>query len=277
MEVNTIYLMDCMEGMRTLINERSVDIIVTSPPYNIGVQYNSYEDNMPHEDYLNWMEAFGRICHRVLKEDGSLFLNLGAKVSDPFRAFEVGQRIAKSFELQNMIHWIKSIAVPEHNINIGNYKPVNSPRFLNNLHEYIFHFTKHKSVPLKKTSIGIPYADKANMARWQHGAKNGGLRDRGNVWFIPYETVCKRKEHPASFPPKLPEMCIKLHGFDSDTLVLDPFSGSGTTCLAAKRLGCRYLGFETDKEYFRMATEKLQQVLSLRISPPHNDSPELSA
>ncbi|MBM3303621.1 MAG: site-specific DNA-methyltransferase [Candidatus Aenigmarchaeota archaeon] len=259
MEVNKVYTVDCIEGMQKLIDEKSIDIIVTSPPYNIGVRYNSHVDNLPYEDYLNWMDIFGRLCSKILKDSGSLFFNIGDKVSDEFKAFEVAQRIAKSLTLQNTIHWVKSIAVPEYDINIGHFKPVNSDRFLNNCHEYIFHFTKSKSVPLNKTAIGVPYADKSNITRWKHGTSNGDSRDRGNVWFIPYDTVVSEKEHPAAFPRKLPEMCIKLHGFNDKTIVLDPFMGSGTTCVVAKNMGCKFIGFEIDKEYSRMAMEKLSQ------------------
>ena len=73
METNKIYLMDCVEGMKTEIESNSVDIIITSPPYNIGIKYNSHKDNMPFDKYLDWMEEFGKMCARVLKKNGSLF------------------------------------------------------------------------------------------------------------------------------------------------------------------------------------------------------------
>jgi len=265
MEVNKIYQMDCIKGMKTVVNENSVDIIITSPPYNIGVNYNSHKDNIPFEEYLNWMEEFGKVCRRVLKENGSLFFNIGEKVSDELKAFEVACRLKKSLKLQNTIHWIKSIAVPEHNINIGHYKPVNSQRFFNNLHEYIFHFTKKGDVKLKKREIGVPYADKSNIKRWKHSKKNGDIRDRGNVWYITYNTIHSQKEHPAAFPKKLPEMCIKVHGFDNNTLVLDPFLGSGTTCLVAHKLGCKYIGFEKDREYVDITRKKLNYSILYHI------------
>jgi len=259
METNKIYLMDCIEGMKKKLDPNSVDIIITSPPYNIGIKYNSHKDNMPFDEYLNWMNEFGKMCSRVLKENGSLFFNIGDKVSDEFRSFKVAQQIANSLKLQNTIHWIKSIAIPELNINIGHYKPINSTRFLNNFHEFIFHFTQTKNVKIDKLAIGVPYADKSNINRWKHGKNNGDLRDRGNVWFIPYDTVQSGKDHPASFPKKLPEMCIKLHGFNKDTIVLDPFLGSGTTCVVAKELGCKWIGFEIDPIYVKISEEKLSQ------------------
>jgi site-specific DNA-methyltransferase (adenine-specific) len=257
MKLNQIYNMDCIKGMNEL-EEGSIDIIITSPPYNIGVNYNSHKDNMEFEDYLKWMHEFGKAAKRVLKENGSMFFNIGDKSSDELKAFDVAKKInTENLRLQNTIHWIKHISVPEENISIGHFKPVNSKRFLNNCHEYIFHFTKNKEVELNKLAIGVPYADKGNIARWK--SVKGDVRDRGNVWYIPYETVQTEKEHPASFPKRLPEMCIRLHGFTKDTVVLDPFLGSGTTAIVAKELGCNYLGFEIDELYKGIAEKKLAQ------------------
>lgn len=257
MEFDKVYVMDCIGGMKNVIEPNSIDIIVTSPPYNIGVKYNSHKDDMPYDLYLDWMEEFGKACYHVLKEDGSLFFNIGDKPSDEFRSFEVAQRISKSLKLQNTIHWVKSIAIPEYNINVGHFKPVNSQRYLNNLHEYIFHFTKSKNVKIDKLSIGVAYADKSNINRWNHTKENGDKRDRGNVWYISYDTVQSQKEHPASFPKKLPEMCIKLHGFNKNTVVLDPFLGSGTTCVVAKELGCKWIGFEIDDKYSEISKKRI--------------------
>lgn len=250
-----IYEADCISGMRDRLPEKSIDIIVTSPPYNIGVDYGVHDDAMPFGRYLEWMEEFGRECRRVLKDGGSLYFNIGDRPRDEFRSFEVAQRIAASLRLQNTIHWVKSIAIPEHGVNAGHFKPVNSRRYMNNCHEYIFHFTKSGSVEINKAALGVPYADKSNIARWNHD--NGDNRDRGNQWFIPYGTVSSKKDHPAAFPERLPEMCIRLSGYGKGTVVLDPFLGSGTTCVAARRLGCRYVGFEIDPEYARLSRERL--------------------
>ncbi len=239
------------------LDVNSVDIIITSPPYNIGMNYNLHKDDMGFDDYLNWMDKFGKASKRVLKEKGSLFFNIGDKSSDELKAFDVAKRINnKNLRLQNTIHWIKHISIPEKNISVGHFKPVNSRRFLNNCHEYIFHFTKNKVVELDKLAIGVPYVDKGNITRWK--LIKSDVRDRGNVWYIPYETVRSKKDHPAAFPKRLPEMCIKLHGYNKDTVVLDPFSGSGTTAIVTKELGCKYIGFEIDKLYQKIAEDKLR-------------------
>lgn len=257
MEFNKVYETDGVRAMLEDLPEKCIDVIVTSPPYNIGVNYNSHNDKMSPEEYLDWMEKFGSACKRVLKDNGSLFFNIGDKASEGLKAFSVAKRLSKSLTLQNTIHWVKHISVPEENIAIGHFKPVNSDRFLNNCHEYIFHFTKNGTVTIDKLAIGVPYADKSNIGRWKSAKQD--KRDRGNVWYIPYETVQSEKEHPAAFPKGLPEMCIKLHGVTNESVVLDPFLGSGTTCVVAKMLGCKFIGFDIDAKYLQIAREKLLQ------------------
>jgi len=266
LSLNKIYTMDCLEGMK-LIKEDSIDIIVTSPPYNIGKKYNGYNDERPRDEYLDWMDEVARESKRVLKENGSFFLNVGGKSTDPWIAIDVANRVRKHYELQNLIHWIKSIAISQEDmgdyehtqqsIAVGHYQPVNSSRYLSGGHEFIFHFTQHGDVKLDKTSIGVPYQDKSNIKRWKSVRED--LRERGNAWFIPYETIQESRPHPTVFPEKLPEMCIKIHGFNNETTVLDPFMGIGTTALASVKLGVRFVGFEIDKSYVAIADEKLSQ------------------
>jgi site-specific DNA-methyltransferase (adenine-specific) len=255
---DTIYCCDCVQGMREHLPDECVDVVVTSPPYNIGIRYGNHDDDLPFDEYLDWMEEVAGECRRVLKESGSLFFNIGDRPSDELRSLQVAQRVRRYFALQNTIHWIKSIAAPEEGVNMGHYKPVNSGRFLNNCHEYIFHFTRTGEVGLDKLAIGVPYRDKSNIGRWKHARRD--CRDRGNTWYIPYETVTGAKPHPAAFPDRLPEMCIRLHGLSEERplLVLDPFMGTGTTALAARRLGCRYVGFEVDPRYVRLARGRLE-------------------
>jgi DNA modification methylase len=103
----------------------------------------------------------------------------------------------------------------------------------------------------------VPYQDKSNIGRWK--SVNKDLRERGNVWFIPYKTIQEARPHPTVFPQQLPESCIKLHGYNEKTVVLDPFMGVGTTALACLKLGVMFLGFEIDLSYVEIANEKLSQ------------------
>lgn len=269
-EINRIYQMDCLAGLKKM-GDNSVDVIVTSPPYNIGIQYNTYEDKKSEQEYLKWLHDIATECKRVMKGDGSFFLNIGGTLKNPWIPMKVALALEDQFILQNMIHWIKSIAIPgeqvkkyaklDKDIAVGHYKPVNSQRFHHDCHEFIFHFTKTGDVKLNKIAIGVPYQDKSNIKRWK--CTNGSdKRDRGNTWFIPYETIQDSRPHPAVFPIKLPEMCILDHGVERVNLVLDPFMGIGTTAVACVRLGVNYIGFEMDPKYIEVANERIAEELN---------------
>jgi len=262
--VNTIHCMDCLQGL-TQLERNIVDVIVTSPPYNIGKPYRTYNDVRPREEYLDWMENIAQASAVVLKDNGSFFLNVGGKPSDFWIALDIAQRFRRHYVLQNTIHWVKSIAIPKHDVGnypsitddiaVGHYQPVNSKRFLSNCHEYIFHFTKNGDVELDQLAVGVKYQDKSNIGRWKSAMKD--LRGRGNTWFIPYTTIQNTRAHPTVFPVKLPEMCIQLHGMKKNMLVLDPFMGAGSTALACQKLAVDFIGFEIDKTYVEMAKKEL--------------------
>ncbi len=111
-------------------------------------------------------------------------------------------------------------------------------------------------------SIGVPYQDKSNINRWKTAKED--IRDRGNTWFISYKTIQKREErpHPATFPIKLPEMCIKLHGIKENLVVMDSFLGIGSTTIASLRLGVSFIGFEVDRDYMDEAITRVSLQLN---------------
>jgi site-specific DNA-methyltransferase (adenine-specific) len=265
---------DCVEILRAL-PEASVDSIVTSPPYNLGVRYRTYDDTIPRQEYLEWTNAWVKAAARVLAGDGSLFLNVGAKPTDPWTAFDVAQAVRPHLQLQNTIHWIKSIAIEralagararlDDDLAIGHYKPINSRRFLHDCHEFIFHFTPKGRTTLDRTAVGVRYQDRSNIGRWRAAAS--GKRCRGNTWFIPYDTIQSRdkeRPHPATFPPKLPEMCLRLHGLTRLTTVVDPFMGLGATAVACAQLGISFVGIEVDADYVNEAVERTRAVIAGR-------------
>jgi site-specific DNA-methyltransferase (adenine-specific) len=262
-----IYHGDCVAGMARLA-EKSVDLVVTSPPYNLGIKYSKYQDNQEREAYLAWCLSWGGAVKRVLKDDGALFLNIGASPSNPMLPHELAKAFADHlFTLQNTIHWIKAITIDDDAnapISRGHFKPISSPRFLNDSHEYIFHFTKDGKAPIDRLAIGVPYADKSNIARWGH-TEGRDRRCRGNTWFIPYKTIRDRsaeRPHPASFPPELVKNCLLLHGNASELTVLDPFLGIGNTVVAAQGLQVRRaIGFDIDEDYLQVAAEKSGSVI----------------
>ena len=204
---------------------------------------------------------------RVLKDDGSFFLNIGNTNANPWISDDVASVARKQFCLQNKIDWIKNISINKSDVgannskvngdfSAGHFKPVNSARFLAVCNEDIFHFTKYGDVNMDKEAIGVSYQDKSNIGRY--GSED--VRDRGNVWFIPYDTIQNRSErpHPSAFPSKLPAMCIKLHGrLTSNTIVLDPFAGSGSTAIACLNMGVSFIGFELNIQYIEESIKRL--------------------
>jgi len=255
-------LEDCIAGMSRL-PDTCVDVTVTSPPYNLGIKYGKYSDSEAREAYLEWSRTWTAEVHRILKTSGSLFLNVGSAPSRPMLPHELVILLRPIFVLQNVIHWIKAITMEDRDGEVrsyGHFKPISSTRFLNDAHEYVFHFTKSGRVELDRLAIGVPYQDKSNIARWSH-TRGSDLRCRGNTWFIPYETIqsrAKERPHPATFPVRLAEWCIKLHGLSRVQTVLDPFLGIGNSAVAAQRCGVKhFIGFEIDENYLREASRRI--------------------
>ncbi len=260
---------DCVIGMRGMA-EASVDVVVTSPPYNLGIAYSKYADDQSRADYLTWSREWAGEVRRVLKPEGSFFLNIGAAPANPMLPHELIIELRDLFVLQNTLHWIKSITVETRDgrsISAGHFKPINSRRYLTDCHEYLFHLTKTGDVQIDRLAVGVEYADKSNIARWGH---TGGQdrRCRGNNWFVPYRTIKSRADqrpHPATFPVELAEMCIRLHGARPDLVVLDPFLGIGHAALAARNCGAgKFIGFEIDEAYLREAHERIDLLSAIR-------------
>ncbi len=294
---------DCVKGMSRL-PDGCVDLVVTSPPYNLGVRYRKYSDRLDRKSYLQWCRKWAAQVGRILESSGSFFLNIGAAPSNPMLPHEIAIELRDVFVLQNTIHWIKSIAIdttqgrtsarnphlnplsapsgrdpsPDAKRQVrvdggiktyGHFKPISSKRFVNDCHEYVFHFTKSGRVELDRLALGVPYQDKSNIARWSH-TRGTDRRCRGNTWFIPYETIQNREKerpHPATFPVQLAEWCINLHGASRVHTMLDPFLGIGNSAVAAKRCGVKkFIGFEIDEAYLAEAKRRLEALHCHRSS-----------
>jgi site-specific DNA-methyltransferase (adenine-specific) len=253
---------DCLDGMRALDSE-SVDVVTTSPPYNLDIAYSAYRDDAERSDYLAWSRLWAEQVARILKPDGSFFLNVGASPSNPLLPHQLVLELGEFFHLQNTIHWIKAITIETkagEEISAGHFKPINSPRFLTDCHEYVFHLTRSGAVKIDRLAVGVKYADKSNIARWNH---TGGRdrRCRGNTWFVPYKTIANRaseRPHPATFPVQLAAQCLQLHGVTDTLVVLDPFLGLGSSAAAALACGIKnFIGFEIDPVYLEEARARL--------------------
>src|SRR5437588_4871092 len=184
---------DCVQAMPKL-PAASIDFVVTSPPYNLGIRYSKFSDRADRAGYLHWCKTWAAEIARLLQADGSFFLNVGASPANPMFPHELVLELRNLFVLQNTIHWIKSISIDTARPNkqqisphlnplpqgeeaaqrraraqasattFGHFKPINSQRFLNDCHEYIFHLTPEGKTPVDRLALGVPYQDKSNIA-----------------------------------------------------------------------------------------------------------------
>lgn len=251
-----IYNDDCLSVLKSM-EKNSIDLVVTSPPYNFNKKYNKYNDNLSKNVYLDWLFDVSCQINNVLKDNGSYFLNLGFRNNDPLLHFKIVEKINEKMPLQNTIIWAKSIVVK--NEGYGHFIPNNSKKYLNNIFEYIFHFTKTGEEIIDRNSIGVPYKDKRNIERFKNNSSKGDVRCAGNIWFIPHKTVKNKEErnHPATYPEELVKKCILMHGLKENIVLLDPFLGSGVSLKVCKDLNVQGIGIEIDEEYCKLSKNKI--------------------
>jgi site-specific DNA-methyltransferase (adenine-specific) len=300
MEKNIINLKDCVLGMLEL-PEKSIDIVTTSPPYNLGINYGTYQDNKPRAEYLAWLDEVFRAVKHCLKDEGHFWLNVGYSNVDPWIGIDVAQVARNHFVLQNNFTWVKSITID--NVTSGHFKPINSNRFANPTWEHLYHFTKNGNVNCDKLAIGVPYMwdcnlDNSARIRGRLAKKYGfsNIKDlnknanyetkqkfekdlalklstakpkldkrcRGNTWFVPYDTIANREKHRGSHPATYPVALIEqCIKFSGLTsgILVDPFMGSGTSAVAAIKCGLEYIGFDIDKDYIQFAEDRIMDTL----------------
>ncbi len=235
------------------IPKSSIDLIVTSPPYNVDIRYNTHKDNLSYEDYLEFSEKWIAKCYELAKDDGRFCLNIPLDKNKGGQQ-SVGADITK---IAKDVGWKyhSTIIWNEGNISRrtawGSFMSAVAPYVIAPVELIIVFYKKN----WKKTS-GSKKSDitKAEFMQWTSG-----------VWNFSGESK-KRVGHPAPFPVELPRRCIKLFTFVGDT-VLDPFLGSGTTLIAAHLNNRKGIGVEIDKEYCDLAIKRLQQ--EAKINQPN--------
>ena len=266
--VQTIVNADCLEHMRGMA-ARSVDCIVTSPPYNLGKRYSLHNDRMTEAAYLDWQGEVAAEIARLLKPAGHLFFNVGWNSKHPARSIEVFLRYCRTFACRTAITWVKSIAIdgtslpPElramHERTVGHFVSLNSAKYLNPTTEDIWHLTPTGDSPIDPCAdgVGVPYVWADQPERFGHHRER---HCRGAAWHIPYRTTqsaADRDNHPATFPVELPLRCLRLAALPAGAMVLDPFAGIGSTLLAARTIGLDAVGIEIDPAYCAAARRRL--------------------
>lgn len=237
-----------------------VDVIVTSPRYNFGKNYPGVNDKTSPGDYLTEMHRLAKGLLHVGTPDVACFLNVGTRGSDPLHDTHVAEEFIKAgWVLQERIIWQKATEEGE-----GHFTPITSDRYLNNLWESIFLFTKTGGLSLDRLAIGVPYKDATNIKRWKSGKS---VHCRGDVWKICYDTIQNRARdrqgHEATFPRELVVRCLRLveHG-RKNLRVMDPCCGTGTVPLVAVEQGHQGVGIDLSPEIAAEAAQALANLTS---------------
>ena len=238
--INKIHNTDCITGMKNL-NSDSVDLIVTSPPYNLSIKYAEYDDAKALEDYYKWCNQWIEESYRVIKPGGRFCLQIGcfqSNLNEPTYSTFTELFRKSGFVFREFIIWNKN-TIPKRTA-WGSWKSPSNPR-ISPPFEMIINF--HKSSP-KILEKGETDLTKEEFVQWTNG-----------LWIIGPESA-KRRGHPAPFPEELAKRCIKMHSYVGATVV-DIFNGSGTTTSVAKKLARNYIGFDITKEYCDLAELRL--------------------
>lgn len=231
------------------IPSNSVGLAFTSPPYNVGKEYDA---DMGLQEYLNLITNVAKEVYRVLKPGGRYVVNianLGRKPYIPLHAYfyTIHMSPEVGFLPVGEIIWQKGKGASG-SCAWGSWRSAKAPR-LRDLHEYLLVFTK--------LSFARPDKGVSTISRDEF------MSSTLSVWDI-QPVSAKRVGHPAPFPIELARRVIELYSY-ADDVVLDPFLGSGTTCVAAKQAGRHYVGFDIVPEYHQLATNRVAQVAVTEI------------
>jgi DNA modification methylase len=238
--VNTI-LLKSSRDMRDL-PDGCIHLMVTSPPYNVQKEY---DQNLTLEEYRMLLRDVFAETRRVLVTGGRACINianLGRKPYLPLHAMVISEMLDLGFLMRGEIIWDKAASASASTA-WGSWLSAANP-VLRDVHEYILVFSKG--------SFRRPGEGRESTI-----ARDEFLEWTKSVWTFPAVSA-RQIGHPAPFPEELPRRLIQLYTFKGD-VVLDPFTGSGTTCLAARDLGRRYVGYEIHPEYYELAQERLRK------------------
>ena len=233
------------------IPDNCVHLVVTSPPYNASKEY---DEDLSLSDYLKMLHEVFSECYRVLTPGGRMVVNvanLGRKPYIPLSSHiniimhEIG------FLMRGEVIWDKSASAGS-SCAWGSFKSASNP-CLRDIHEYLLIFSKG-NYKLPRTK-----AEREN-GRIDSIEKEDFISQTKSIWSFPTERA-SRVNHPAPFPVDLPRKCIEMFTFEGD-VVLDPFLGSGTTAVASKLTGRKYIGVDLSEEYCNIAEQRVESTLS---------------
>lgn len=254
-----IYNMDCLEAIPMLAPE-SVALTVTSPPYNIGKEY---EEQRPLEGYLDWCEGWIQEVYRLTAENGALWLNLGyLSIPDRAKAIPIPYLLwdrVPFFLIQEVVwHYGAGVA---------------GRKFLSPRNEkFLWYVKDQRNYTFNLDDIRDPDVKYPNQKKNGKVKVNSSGKNPTDVWQFPKVTSGRKRAskertlHPAQFPKAVVERIIKASSFEGQ-LILDPFMGSGTTAEAALRLGRSVIGFEIVEDYCAIAADRISRLFREQDQP----------
>lgn len=242
--INTIVEGDCLEVMKK-IPEDSIDVTFADPPFNLEKQYNSYKDKQSDEEYLSWCKEWLREMVRITKSTGSIFVHNIPKWLIYFGSY--------LNEIAIFRHWIAWDAMGS---------PLGKTLLPN--HYGILYYVKSENFKFYDIRMLHKRCRVCKCVLQDYGGKKNQMHPLGplvsDVWTdihrIRHKT--RRDEHPCQLPVHLLERLL-LMSTDEGDIVLDPFIGTGTTAIAAKKLGRRFIGIDIDPKYVEITNKKLEQ------------------
>jgi DNA modification methylase len=241
--MNDIVCGDSLEIIKD-IEDNSIDIVLTSPPYNFNRQYDQHDDKKMHEDYIDKLTTILIECNRTLKDGGRLIINIQPNYKE---YFPTHHKITSAMVDDGMI-WRNEIVWLKNNLKKltawGSYKSPSCP-YINYPFEFIEVFSKNNiKHDGEKKNIDIT---KDEFVSYVNGH-----------WTIAPETRMKKFGHPAMFPEELVSRCLKLFSYEKD-IVFDPFNGVGTTTLVAHKLNREYIGIDISEKYCEIARQRIAE------------------
>lgn len=225
------------------IPDNSVHLMITSPPYNVGKEY---DDDLTINEYYNLLYTVFEETYNKLTTGGRACINIaniGRKPYIPLHSLIINMMLDIGYIMRGEIIWDKSASAGG-SCAWGSWQSASNP-VLRDIHEYILIFCKDsfskKKVKVKKDTI----------------TKDDFLDCTKSIWSFQTESA-KKVGHPAPFPIELPHRLINLYSYEND-IVLDPFCGSGTTCLAAIKNNRKYIGYEINEEYVNLSKKRIKE------------------
>lgn len=250
MTENIIYNTDLIEGFKK-IDDNSIDLLMTSPPYNCGIEYDSYNDSRPWEEYLEWCEQWLIEAKRVLKPDGRFAINHLVEMGLPAHGKKNGIRVSPQVELHKILTKLDLTVIAQPMwadltrstlTSWGSWMSASAPYIYNPMEVILIGYKSQWKKERPKDNPGVNTISKEDF-----------MKGVGGVWSIQPET---QGLTVANFPVELPKLCIELLTFKDD-VVLDIFMGSGTTAIACLETERKYIGFEISESYCRIAEERI--------------------